>query len=71
MVPSDNCLAPFITMMSWITRHTKIAVNIEIKMPSDNVTANPLIGPVPNWNSTSAVISVVRFESKMVPNALS
>ena len=36
-----------------------MAVNIDVMMPSDNVTAKPRIGPVPNVNSTMATISVV------------
>ena len=48
-----------------------IAVNIDVAMPSDSVTAKPLIGPVPNMNSTIAAISVVRFESTIVEYALS
>ena len=31
-----------------------------------SVTANPLIGPVPNWNRNSAEMIVVRFESMIV-----
>jgi len=34
-------------------------------------TANPFTGPVPNWNNTAAVMSVVTWESMMVRNALS
>ena len=46
-----------------------IAVNIDVRMPSDNVTANPLIGPVPNANKTIAAISVVIFASAIVDSA--
>lgn len=35
------------------------AVNRLIATPRLSVTAKPLIGPVPNWNNTAAVISVV------------
>ena len=46
-------------------------VNSEVKMPSTSVTAKPLIGPVPNANSTMPAISVVTFESAIAENALS
>ena len=47
-----------------------IAVNIEVKIPIDSVTANPLIGPVPMAYKISAAIRVVTFASKIVINAL-
>ena len=47
-----------------------IAVNIEVKIPIDNVTANPLIGPVPMAYKINAAIRVVTFASKIVINAL-
>ena len=46
-----------------------IAVNIDVRMPTERVTANPLIGPEPNANNKTAAINVVRFESMMVVNA--
>jgi hypothetical protein len=45
--------------VSKIVRVTKTAVKIELMIPIVSTTANPLIGPVPNWNSTAAAISVV------------
>lgn len=51
------------TIRSKIQRLTKIAVNNEAKIPIDRVTANPRIGPVPNWNKNTAAISVVMFAS--------
>ena len=48
-----------------------IAVNIEVKIPIVNVTANPLIGPVPIINKATAAINVVTLESTMVANARS
>ncbi len=48
-----------------------IAVNIEVTIPNASVMANPLIGPVPKKNSTSAAMSVVMFASAIVENALS
>ena len=48
-----------------------MAVNIEVKIPKLNVMANPLIGPVPNINSTNAAMKVVTFASAMVENAFS
>ena len=49
---------------------TKIAVNIEHIIPSDNVTANPFIGPEPNKYRLPAEIKVVKLESKIVLKAL-
>ena len=43
-----------------------IAVNIELTMPIESVTAKPLIGPEPKANSSSAAISVVRLASMIV-----
>ena len=47
-----------------------IAVNMDVMMPSDSVTAKPLIGPVPKLNSTTAAIRVVTLASAIVENAL-
>ena len=41
-----------------------MAVNSEVRMPIARVTAKPRIGPEPNWNSSSAAISVVRGWSR-------
>ncbi len=46
-----------------------MAVNIEEMIPSDNVTAKPLTGPVPKLNKTKAAIKVVMFASAMVEKA--
>jgi hypothetical protein len=46
-------------------------VNMDVIIPSDSVTANPLIGPVPNTNSTIAAISVVILASAIVDRAFS
>jgi hypothetical protein len=54
-----------------IKRVTNIAVNIDVIIPSDRVTANPLIGPDPNINKNRAANKVVKFESIMVEIALS
>ena len=48
-----------------------MAVNIEVKIPIDNVTAKPLTGPVPILYKITATISVVKFASKIVTNARS
>ena len=48
---------------------TKIAVNIEAIRPTLNVIANPLIGPVPNWNNTTAAIKDVKLESIIADKA--
>ena len=42
-----------------------IAVNIEASVPKANVTAKPLIGPVPNTNNIAVIIKVVKFESNI------
>ena len=48
---------------------TTIAVNIEDITPIDNVTANPLIGPVQKINNIIDAIKVVIFASKIVEKA--
>ena len=48
-----------------------MAVNIDDKIPNDNVTAKPLIGPVPKLNKTNAAIKVVILASAIVENAFS
>ena len=48
-----------------------MAVNIDVTMPKLSVTAKPLIGPVPNMNSTMAAIKVVTLASAMVEKAFS
>ena len=48
----------------------KYAVNRLITSPQKSVTAKPLIGPVPNWKSITAVIIEVTCESIMVVSAL-
>ena len=50
---------------------TKIAENIEHKIPTLKVVANPLIGPEPIKDNTQAVIKVVTLASKIVTIALS
>lgn len=47
-----------------------IAVNIEHKIPTLNVVANPTIGPEPRNDKIKAVKSVVIFASRIVTNAL-
>ena len=39
----------------------------EVIIPIDNVTANPLTGPVPRKNKTRDAIKVVTFASRIVP----
>ena len=51
-------------MICTIARVTVIAVNIEQIIPIINVTAKPLIGPVPIANRMNATRNVVKFESK-------
>ena len=52
-----------------IARVPNIAVNIEVKIPMDNVIAKPFIGPVPIVYRTSDAINVVTFASKIVTKA--
>ena len=47
-----------------------IAVNILNTIPKPKVIAKPLIGPLPKKNNTTAAITVVTFESRIVANAL-
>ena len=49
----------------------KIAENIEHKIPTLKVVANPLIGPEPMKDNTKAVSRVVTLASKIVTIALS
>jgi hypothetical protein len=55
--------------MSKIKWETNTAVNILAVMPIIRVTANPLIGPVPNWKRKIAAIIVVTFASRIVLKA--
>ena len=67
-----NFVSPFLFVNALkIVRVTKIAVNIEIRIPQNSTVAKPLIGPVPNCHSTNAAIRVVTFASTIVVNALS
>jgi len=50
-----------------MARVPNIAVNIDVTIPIDRVTANPWIGPVPNPNKMIAAIKVVMLASAMVP----
>ena len=61
----------FRSKISKINRATKIAVNIDIKIPRINVTEKPLICSVPITYRTIAVISVVTLASTIVVVALS
>ena len=45
-------------------------MNIEVRIPIDNVTANPFIGPDPKPYKQAEAISVVRLASTIVPIAL-
>jgi hypothetical protein len=75
-----HCLPPYmLSRLTWtrsrnMSKSTFVArsdVNRLMMIPRLRETANPLTGPVPNWKSTAAVISVVTCESMMVRNALS
>ena len=54
-----------------IVLETKIEVNIDVMIPASNVTANPLIGPVPKYIKTKQTAAVVIFASKMADKAKS
>ena len=47
-----------------------MAVNMEVRIPIDSVTANPLMGPVPRLNNTTAAMRVVILASAIVMKAL-
>ena len=49
----------------------KIAVNIEVKIPTDKVIAKPCTGPVPTMYKISATINVVKLASTIVMSARS
>ena len=52
-------------------REKKTAENIEVKIPKQWTTANPLMGPEPKANNAKPAIKVVILESKIVAQALS
>ena len=52
-------------------RETNTAENIEVMMPRQWTTAKPRTGPEPKMNSAMPAISVVTFESRIVPQARS
>ena len=53
------------------TFEQKTPVKSEVTMPIISVTAKPLMGPVPNWKSTTPAMSVVTWPSKIEENARS
>jgi len=52
-------------------REPNRAVNNVVPIPKLNTTANPLIGPVPNKNSTKPAMKVVTLASAIAEKALS
>ena len=52
-------------------RDTATAENIEVMMPRQCTTAKPRTGPTPKMSSARPAISVVMFESRIVPQARS
>ena len=56
----------FFSQIAIIILVSIIAVNIEEIIPIDNVTANPLIDPLPKVKRKNATIKVVRLESIIV-----
>ena len=57
------------TQVATMSRVKVKAVKTVVRMPSARVTAKPRTGPEPRPNSTTAAMSVVTLESKMVPKA--
>ena len=53
-----------------MARDTKIALNIEVKIPNTSTTAKPLIGPEPNIKRAKPATMVVILESSIVPQAI-
>ncbi len=54
-----------------MARVTSSAVNIDVKMPIESVTAKPFTGPVPIENRITATSSVVMLASTIEVNARS
>ena len=52
-------LPPRLIYLSTNNLVMKIAVNNDVKIPMNNVVANPLIGPVPNTNKMTAKVTTV------------
>ena len=52
-------------------RETTTALKIEVRMPRQCTTAKPRTGPEPNASSMRPTMSVVTFESRIVPKARS
>ena len=50
-------------------RETTIAVNIDVIIPIERVTAKPLTAPVPKLNKTNDAINVVMLASAIVNSA--
>ena len=60
--PRKNLLVvAFRVKKSMMVRERKTPVNSVVKIPIINVTANPLIGPVPYVYKTTPAINVVMF----------
>ena len=64
-----SLIIPFEIRKERTMRLKKTVEKKEVRIPILSTTAKPLTAPVPNWNSTKAVISVVRLASKMVQKA--
>ena len=54
-----------------MARETTTALNCEVSIPRHSTTAKPFTGPEPSRNRKSPAMSVVTFESKIVPHARS
>ena len=72
-VPIDTPLSFFWRPYQRLTspREKTTAENIEVRMPRQCTTAKPRTGPEPKASSATPAISVVTFESRIVPQARS
>ncbi len=67
----SDLIGVFAAIRPKISFVTTRAVYMLTIMPPQSVMANPRIGPEPNTNRITPVISVVRFESRIARNARS
>ena len=71
-MPMDKCLRLRFLPYQALTmaRDTTTELNIEVKIPKQCTTANPLTGPAPlKINKARPAIKEVTLESKIVPQA--
>ena len=72
-MPMETAFSFFLRPYQRFTRprEKNTAENIEVRMPMQWTTAKPRTGPEPKASSARPAISVVMFESRMVPHARS